>query len=196
MISTPPVRRARRLVPMPCGFKDAPGNIATEDLVHLCNELGVETRGSDLERLPPTWPTRRRRKSSGIRLPGQGSCAGGPPRFVPQEGRRAAAVTGPTHTPDIRGTTGQAAWFLACPLEREHTLRRFVPGDHGHRSAVTSTPPMRPAQKFGGLVAPPLYPVHAFSPSGRRARTRWRCLPDGSRRGTASAGQRRRVSSG
>src|SRR5688572_22384726 len=32
------------------GFKDAPGNIATEDLVHLCNEIGVET-GVDLERL-------------------------------------------------------------------------------------------------------------------------------------------------
>lgn len=32
------------------GFKDAPGNIATEDLVHMCNELGVET-GVDLERL-------------------------------------------------------------------------------------------------------------------------------------------------
>ncbi|MFM8546206.1 MAG: hydroxymethylglutaryl-CoA lyase [Betaproteobacteria bacterium] len=32
------------------GFKDAPGNIATEDLVHLCEELGVET-GIDLERL-------------------------------------------------------------------------------------------------------------------------------------------------
>ena len=32
------------------GFKDAPGNIATEDLVHMCNEIGVET-GVDLERL-------------------------------------------------------------------------------------------------------------------------------------------------
>lgn len=32
------------------GFKDAPGNIATEDLVHLCDELGIET-GIDLERL-------------------------------------------------------------------------------------------------------------------------------------------------
>ena len=32
------------------GFKDAPGNIATEDLVHMCRELGVET-GVDLERL-------------------------------------------------------------------------------------------------------------------------------------------------
>jgi hydroxymethylglutaryl-CoA lyase len=32
------------------GFKDAPGNIATEDLVHLCNEIGGET-GVDLERL-------------------------------------------------------------------------------------------------------------------------------------------------
>jgi hydroxymethylglutaryl-CoA lyase len=32
------------------GFKDAPGNIATEDLVHLCNEIGVET-GVDLPRL-------------------------------------------------------------------------------------------------------------------------------------------------
>ena len=32
------------------GFKDAPGNIATEDLVHMCHELGIET-GVDLERL-------------------------------------------------------------------------------------------------------------------------------------------------
>jgi hydroxymethylglutaryl-CoA lyase len=32
------------------GFKDAPGNITTEDLVHMCNEIGVET-GIDLERL-------------------------------------------------------------------------------------------------------------------------------------------------
>jgi hydroxymethylglutaryl-CoA lyase len=32
------------------GFKDAPGNIATEDLVHLCQEIGVDT-GVDLERL-------------------------------------------------------------------------------------------------------------------------------------------------
>ena len=32
------------------GFKDAPGNIPTEDLVHLCQELGIET-GVDLERL-------------------------------------------------------------------------------------------------------------------------------------------------
>jgi hydroxymethylglutaryl-CoA lyase len=32
------------------GFKDAPGNIATEDLVHMCHELGIET-GVDLEKL-------------------------------------------------------------------------------------------------------------------------------------------------
>jgi hydroxymethylglutaryl-CoA lyase len=32
------------------GFKDAPGNLVTEDLVHLCNEMGIET-GIDLERL-------------------------------------------------------------------------------------------------------------------------------------------------
>ena len=32
------------------GFKDAPGNITTEDLVHMCHELGVET-GIDLPRL-------------------------------------------------------------------------------------------------------------------------------------------------
>jgi hydroxymethylglutaryl-CoA lyase len=32
------------------GFKDAPGNITTEDLVHMCGELGVET-GIDLPRL-------------------------------------------------------------------------------------------------------------------------------------------------
>ena len=38
------------------GFKDAPGNIATEDLVHLCNEIGVETgvvhASSDRSRSP------------------------------------------------------------------------------------------------------------------------------------------------
>jgi hydroxymethylglutaryl-CoA lyase len=32
------------------GFKDAAGNIATEDLVHMCHEIGVET-GVDLDRL-------------------------------------------------------------------------------------------------------------------------------------------------
>ena len=32
------------------GFKDAPGNIVTEDLVHLCQEIGVET-GVDLDQL-------------------------------------------------------------------------------------------------------------------------------------------------
>ncbi|MFM9991542.1 MAG: hydroxymethylglutaryl-CoA lyase [Burkholderiaceae bacterium] len=32
------------------GFKDAPGNIATEDLVHLCQEIGIDT-GVNLERL-------------------------------------------------------------------------------------------------------------------------------------------------
>lgn len=32
------------------GFKDAAGNISTEDLVHLCNEIGVQT-GVDMERL-------------------------------------------------------------------------------------------------------------------------------------------------
>ncbi|MGD9941807.1 MAG: hydroxymethylglutaryl-CoA lyase [Burkholderiaceae bacterium] len=32
------------------GFKDAAGNIVTEDLVHLCQEIGVET-GVDLDRL-------------------------------------------------------------------------------------------------------------------------------------------------
>jgi hydroxymethylglutaryl-CoA lyase len=32
------------------GFKDAPGNIATEDLVHMCHELGIET-GVNLEKL-------------------------------------------------------------------------------------------------------------------------------------------------
>lgn len=32
------------------GFKDAPGNITTEDLVHMCHEVGVET-GIDLARL-------------------------------------------------------------------------------------------------------------------------------------------------
>jgi len=32
------------------GFKDAPGNITTEDLVHMCHEMGIET-GVDLERL-------------------------------------------------------------------------------------------------------------------------------------------------
>ena len=32
------------------GFKDAPGNIVTEDLVHMCQEIGVET-GVDLDLL-------------------------------------------------------------------------------------------------------------------------------------------------
>lgn len=32
------------------GFKDAPGNVVTEDLVHLCGELGIHT-GIDLDRL-------------------------------------------------------------------------------------------------------------------------------------------------
>lgn len=32
------------------GFKDAPGNVVTEDLVHLCSELGIHT-GIDLDRL-------------------------------------------------------------------------------------------------------------------------------------------------
>ncbi|MDP4836781.1 MAG: hydroxymethylglutaryl-CoA lyase [Burkholderiales bacterium] len=32
------------------GFKDAPGNVVTEDLVHLCGELGIHT-GIDLNRL-------------------------------------------------------------------------------------------------------------------------------------------------
>jgi len=32
------------------GFKDAPGNITTEDLVHMCEEVGVQT-GIDLPRL-------------------------------------------------------------------------------------------------------------------------------------------------
>jgi hydroxymethylglutaryl-CoA lyase len=50
------------------GFKDAPGNIATEDLVHLCNELGVET-GVDLERLLDV--AREAEKIVGHPLPGK-----------------------------------------------------------------------------------------------------------------------------
>jgi len=50
------------------GFKDAPGNIATEDLVHLCNEIGVET-GVDLERLLDV--AREAEKIVGHPLPGK-----------------------------------------------------------------------------------------------------------------------------
>ncbi len=50
------------------GFKDAPGNIATEDLVHMCNEIGVET-GVDLERLLDV--TREAEKIVGHPLPGK-----------------------------------------------------------------------------------------------------------------------------
>lgn len=50
------------------GFKDAPGNIATEDLVHLCGEIGVET-GVDLERLLDT--AREAERIVGHPLPGK-----------------------------------------------------------------------------------------------------------------------------
>ena len=50
------------------GFKDAPGNIATEDLVHLCHEIGVET-GVDLERLLDV--AREAEKIVGHPLPGK-----------------------------------------------------------------------------------------------------------------------------
>ena len=50
------------------GFKDAPGNIATEDLVHMCNEIGVET-GVDLERLVEV--AREAEKIVGHPLPGK-----------------------------------------------------------------------------------------------------------------------------
>ena len=50
------------------GFKDAPGNIATEDLVHMCQEIGVET-GVDLERLLDV--AREAEKIVGHPLPGK-----------------------------------------------------------------------------------------------------------------------------
>lgn len=50
------------------GFKDAPGNIATEDLVHMCQEIGVET-GVDLERLLEV--AREAEKIVGHPLPGK-----------------------------------------------------------------------------------------------------------------------------
>jgi hydroxymethylglutaryl-CoA lyase len=50
------------------GFKDAPGNIATEDLVHMCNEIGVQT-GIDLERLIEV--AREAEKIVGHPLPGK-----------------------------------------------------------------------------------------------------------------------------
>jgi hydroxymethylglutaryl-CoA lyase len=50
------------------GFKDAPGNIATEDLVHMCNEIGVQT-GVDLERLLDV--AREAEKIVGHPLPGK-----------------------------------------------------------------------------------------------------------------------------
>ncbi len=50
------------------GFKDAPGNIPSEDLVHLCGELGIET-GVDLERLIEV--AREAEKIVGHPLPGK-----------------------------------------------------------------------------------------------------------------------------
>ncbi|MFO1398668.1 MAG: hydroxymethylglutaryl-CoA lyase [Burkholderiales bacterium] len=50
------------------GFKDAPGNITTEDLVHLCQEIGVET-GIDLPRLLEV--AREAEKIFGRPLPGK-----------------------------------------------------------------------------------------------------------------------------
>jgi hydroxymethylglutaryl-CoA lyase len=50
------------------GFKDAPGNIPSEDLVHLCNELGIET-GVDLEKLIEV--AREAEKIVGHPLPGK-----------------------------------------------------------------------------------------------------------------------------
>lgn len=48
------------------GFKGAAGNIATEDLVHMCHELGIET-GIDLEKLVEV--TREAEKILGRELP-------------------------------------------------------------------------------------------------------------------------------
>ncbi|WP_216830286.1 hydroxymethylglutaryl-CoA lyase [Alkalihalobacterium elongatum] len=50
------------------GFKGAAGNIATEDMVHMCHELGIET-GIDLERLLEV--TREAEKILGRELPGK-----------------------------------------------------------------------------------------------------------------------------
>jgi hypothetical protein len=60
-----------------------------------------------------------------------------------------------------RAMTGQPM-VASLPLERD-TLRRFV-------QAIMDTDPTyfdaaaAGASKFGGIVAPPLYPVHAFRP--------------------------------
>ncbi|MGE0800419.1 MAG: hydroxymethylglutaryl-CoA lyase [Lautropia sp.] len=50
------------------GFKDAPGNIVTEDLVHLCQEIGVET-GVDLDKLVEA--SREAERIVGHPLPGK-----------------------------------------------------------------------------------------------------------------------------
>jgi len=60
-----------------------------------------------------------------------------------------------------RGMTGNTL-VAGMPLERD-TLRRFV-------QAIMDTDPLyvdavyAAATKYGGIVAPPLYPVHAFRP--------------------------------
>ena len=67
------------------GFKDAPGNIATEDLVHLCHEIGVDT-GVDLDRLVEV--AREAESIIGHPLPGKVMRGG----HLPSYRRKAAAV--------------------------------------------------------------------------------------------------------
>ena len=61
-----------------------------------------------------------------------------------------------------RGRSGERK-VASVPLERD-TLRRFV-------QAIMDTDPLyfdeaaAKASKYGGIVAPPLYPVHAFRPA-------------------------------
>lgn len=66
------------------GFADAPGNIATEDLVHLCHEIGVQT-GVDLDRL--VGVAREAERIVGRPLPGKVLRGGHLPSY-----RRAAAA--------------------------------------------------------------------------------------------------------
>jgi hydroxymethylglutaryl-CoA lyase len=74
------------------GFKDAPGNIATEDLVHMCNEVGVET-GVDLERLVEV--AREAERIVGHPLPGK-VMRGGNLADYRRAAAKAAAAPAPT----------------------------------------------------------------------------------------------------
>ncbi len=71
------------------GFKDAPGNIATEDFVHMCHEVGVET-GVDLERLVEV--AREAERIVGHPLPGKLMRGGSLPAYRAASQTAAAAA--------------------------------------------------------------------------------------------------------